>query len=50
MNRRTVTTALDLLGVALLVAFAFFVWPPLALLVAGAGCLAASYAVVSGRA
>ena len=50
MNRKTLTTALDLLGVALLVAFAFFVWPPLALLVAGVGCLAASYAVVRGRA
>jgi len=43
VNRRTVTTALDLLGVALLVAFAFFCWPPLALLVAGAAALAASW-------
>lgn len=43
MNRKTLTTALDLLGVALLVAFAFFVWEPLALLAAGVGCLAASW-------
>ncbi len=43
MNRKTLTTALDLLGVALLVAFAFFVWAPLALLAAGAAALAASW-------
>lgn len=43
MNRKTLTTALDLLGVALLVAFAFFVWEPLALLAAGAAALAASW-------
>ena len=50
MNRRTVTTALDLLGVALLVAFAFFVWPPAALGVAGVGFLVGSWSITSGRA
>ena len=43
MNRKTLTTSLDLLGLGLLVAFAFFVWPPLALLVAGTAALAASW-------
>ena len=43
MNRRTLTTALDLLGVALLVAFAFFVWPPLTFLVLGVGFLVISW-------
>lgn len=37
------TTALDLLGAALLVAFAFFVWPPAALGVGGVLLLAASW-------
>jgi len=45
-----VTTALDLLGVALLVAFAFLVWAPLALLVAGMASFLASFVIVSGRA
>lgn len=33
------TTLLDLLAVACLGAFAWFVWPPLPLLVAGIACL-----------
>jgi hypothetical protein len=37
------TTILDLFGVFLLVAFAFLVWPPLALLVAGSLALVASW-------
>lgn len=37
------TTALDLLGVAALAAFAFFVWPPLVLLIIGVAALAASW-------
>lgn len=36
------TTALDLLGVAAICAFAWFVWQPLPLLVLGAACVAAS--------
>lgn len=36
------TTALDLSGVAALAAFAWFVWPPLVLLVVGAAALLAS--------
>lgn len=36
------TTALDLLGVALIAAFAWFVWAPLPLLIAGLAILAAS--------
>ena len=43
MNRKTITTALDLLGVILLVAFAFLVWAPLALLAAGIAALIASW-------
>lgn len=37
------TTVLDLLGVALLATFAFFVWPPLTLAVLGAAALVASW-------
>lgn len=50
MNRRTLTTVLDLLGLALLVACAFYVWPPAALGVAGIGVLLISYSITSGRA
>lgn len=38
------TTLLDLLGLTLIAAFAWFVWPPLPLLVCGVAVLAASYA------
>lgn len=37
------TTALDLLGIAAVSTFAWFVWPPLPLLVVGLACLAASW-------
>lgn len=37
------TTALDLLGVACLAAFAFFVWPPACLGVIGAAALLISW-------
>jgi hypothetical protein len=37
------TTVLDLLGVALLVAFAALLWWPAALAVAGVACLAVSW-------
>ncbi len=37
------TTILDLLGVALLVAFAALLWWPAAFAVAGCACLAASW-------
>lgn len=37
-----VTTALELLGVASLAAFAWFCWPPLVLLVVGAAALLAA--------
>lgn len=36
------TTVMDVAGVALLAAFAFFVWAPLPLLVLGLAALAAS--------
>lgn len=36
------TTLLDLVGVAALVVFAWFCWPPLALLVVGVAALLAS--------
>ena len=36
-------TALDLIGVACLAAFAWFVWPPSALLVVGAAILLVSW-------
>ena len=44
------TTLLDLLGLALVAAFAFFVWPPLALAVVGVGVLAASWQLASRKA
>lgn len=37
------TTVLDLLGVALLAAFAFFLWPPACLLVLGVAALLMSW-------
>jgi uncharacterized membrane protein len=37
------TDVLDVLGIVLLVAFAFLIWPPAALAVAGAAILAASF-------
>lgn len=37
------TTLLDLLGVALIATFSFFVWPYLPLLVVGVAVLAASW-------
>lgn len=37
------TTLLDLLGVALLAAFVWFVWPPLVLAVAGLAALLVSW-------
>lgn len=37
------TTLLDILGLALLATFAWFVWEPLPLAVAGAGVLVASW-------
>lgn len=43
------TTLLDLLGVGCLAAFAFFVWPPLVLLVVGLAALAASVAREAAR-
>lgn len=36
------TTALDLLGVACLAVFAWFIWPPLVLLVVGVAALLVS--------
>ncbi len=39
------TTILEVTGAFLIVAFAFIVWPPLALLVAGALCLLASFLI-----
>lgn len=38
------STIVDLLGVACLAAFAWFVWPPLPLAVAGVALLAGSFA------
>ena len=49
MNRRTLTSVMDIVGACLLVAFAWFVWPPAALAVGGVALLAASFAVTSGR-
>ena len=37
------TTFLDLLGIACLAAFAFFVWPPACLIVIGVAALAMSW-------
>ena len=48
--RRNLTTALDLLGLACLVACAFFIWPPAALGVARVGLLVGSWSITSGRA
>lgn len=42
------TTALDLAGIALLAAFAWFVWPPAALMVVGAACLVISWRASGG--
>jgi hypothetical protein len=39
------TTLLDLLGVALVAGFVWFVWPPLVLLVLGAAALALSWSL-----
>lgn len=44
------TTALDLLGVACLATFAFFVWWPLPLFVVGVAALAASRTLVKASA
>lgn len=43
------TTALDLLGFALLLAFAYLVWAPLTLLVGGVGFLLISRQIVWSR-
>lgn len=42
------TTILDVLAALLVVAFAFFVWPPLALLAGAGALLAASWALSGG--
>lgn len=42
------STFLDLVGAGCLIAFAFFVWAPLSLLVAGALALVASSRMVRG--
>jgi len=48
---RFLTTALDIIGAAALVACAFFVWPPAALAVGGLLLLAASWRLTTeGRA
>lgn len=41
------TTLLDILGVAFLAAFAWFIWPPLVLAVVGLAVLAASWMAAS---
>ncbi len=43
LEAKVLTTLLDLLGIALLVAFAALVWWPAALLVAGIACLLLSW-------
>ena len=43
------TTILDVLAALLVVAFAFCVWPPLALLAGAVALLAASWALSGGR-
>lgn len=43
------TTLLDLLGAALIVAFAVILWPPLGLAVAGVFCLTASWVATRTR-
>lgn len=45
MRRAALTTVLDVCGVLLLAAFAFFVWPAAALLVLGAAALAISFSI-----
>jgi hypothetical protein len=44
------TTALDLLGIALIAAFGWFIWPPLVLAIVGVGVLAASWQLASRKA
>lgn len=44
-----VTTILDLFGAGLLVAFAWFLWPPAALLVGGLALLIASQRLTTRR-
>lgn len=43
-----VTTVLDLIGIVCLVAFAWCVWPPAALLVAGVAAVVASWVAQRG--
>ena len=43
-----VGTFLDILGAAALAAFAWFIWPPAALLVLGLAALAASWRLAKG--
>lgn len=43
-----VTTVLDLIGIVCLAVFAWFVWPPAALLPVAAGALLASWSVQRG--
>ncbi len=43
------TTIMDVLAALLVVAFAFFVWPPLALLAGAVALLAASWRLSGGR-
>jgi len=43
-----ITDVLDALGVVVLAAFAFFIWPPAALLVVGAALLLTSFVRVRG--
>lgn len=44
------TTLLDLLGIVLLAAFAWFIWPPLVLLVVGVFALLSSRSLTGRRA
>ena len=44
-----VTTLLDVSGTALIALFAFFVWPPLALLVIGVSALLVSWRLSRGE-
>lgn len=43
------TTALDVFGVACVAAFAFFCWPPAALLVVGTASLLVSWRRAGGK-
>lgn len=43
--RDLITTVLELAGIGLLVAFAWFCWPPAALAAAGGGCLVLSWRI-----